>query len=379
MSRTMSLAAIVLVLVVALAAIGLFGRDGDSAPAPTQAPTGESLQPVTVVRAQSGAVSEALPLTGSVTTERSAALSPRVSGLVSAIHVDAGDRVATGKVLLELDPALAQLALHRAEAALDEAQATHAEATRQYEEAKELVDRRLVPATRLPAAEAAMRVAAAAVERLHTEQRQQTEVLRRHTVVAPFAGVVSRKVAEVGEWVETGTEVLELVDTQRLRIDVQVPQERYHAVQTGTPVSVRVDALPDRVLDGRVATKVPVKDPNARTFLARVEVDEAARHMTPGMSVQVSFGLSNGARAVSVPRDAVVRQPDGSNVVWVLEGDGATGAVSPQRVEVGQSLSDRIEIQAGLAPDTVVVLRGNETLKPGQRVRVLGADAVAGG
>jgi membrane fusion protein (multidrug efflux system) len=157
-----------------------------------------------------------------------------------------------------------------------------------------------------------------------------------------------------------------------------VPQERYAVVTIGTPVKVRLDAQPGQVLEGRVATTVPVKDPNARTFLARIEVDDPGRQMTPGMSARVSFGLGGERPGVSLPRDAVVRQPDGGSVVWVVDGEGPTAAVSSRQVEVGQTLSDRIEIHRGLEPGALVVLRGNETLEDGQRVRMLASTAVSG-
>jgi len=386
MSRPYRLAAAIAGLVVVLALLVWALRDDSAEPsAPAAAPQASAqardaapLPPVTVVRAQGGGVGNSLPLTATVTTERSAALSPRVSGLVAAVHVDAGDRVAAGKVLLELDPALARLALQRSEAALEEAEAAHAEARRQYEETQELVDRRLVPTTRLPAAEAAMRMAGAAFERLRSEHRQQAETVRRHTVVAPFAGVVSRKIAEVGEWVETGTAVLELVDTQHVRIDVQVPQEHYQGVRVGTPVAVRLDAAPDDVLAGRVAMKVPVKDPEARTFLARIDVPDGHEHMTPGMSARVSFDLGASVQAVSLPRDALVRQPDGSSLVWVVQDDGTQATVAARQVEVGRSLGGQVEIRTGVEAGALVVLRGNETLEDGQRVRIVTAAAMAG-
>ncbi len=388
MTRRYSLVAAAFVLALALAALWWWSRQergpasADSpspAVSPAQSPAAEAPPPpVTVVRAQGGGVGNALPLTATVTTERSAALSPRVSGLVAAVHVDAGDRVAAGKVLLELDPAMARLALQRSEAALEEAEAAHAEARRQYEETQELVDRRLVPTTRLPAAEAAMRMASAAFERLRSEHRQQAETLRRHTVVAPFAGVVSRKIAEVGEWVETGTAVLELVDTQHVRIDVQVPQEHYQNVRIGTPVAVRLDAAPDDVLDGRVSMKVPVKDPEARTFLARIDVPDGHEHMTPGMSARVSFDLGSSVQSVSLPRDALVRQPDGSSLVWVVQGEGTQATVAPRQVQVGRSLGEEVEIRRGVEAGALVVLRGNETLEDGQRVRIVTAAAMAG-
>jgi RND family efflux transporter MFP subunit len=327
--------------------------------------------PVTVVTAERAGLARTLRLTATVTAERSAALSPRVSGLVAAVHVDAGDEVRAGKVLIELDRDLAQLAQQRAKAALEEARAQLAEADRLYGETQQLVERRLVPETRLPAAEAERRVASAAVQRLEADYRHQTELLERHAVVAPFAGVISAKRTEVGEWVETGTPVVDLVDTRRLRLDVQVPQERYHDVVVGTPAVIHLDALPGRSLSGRVAARVPVSDPSARAFLARISVRDPDRLLTPGMSAQVSFELrDSGGPAVTLPRDALVRHPDGTSAVWVVSGD-APVRVSERRVELGRSSAGSVEIVSGLNPGTRVVLRGNETLKEGQSVRIV--------
>jgi len=325
---------------------------------------------VTVAETTLAPLVEELPYTASVTSERDAALSPRVSGLVQAVHVDAGDRVAAGKILVQLDASLARLALQRAEAAQQEARAQAAEAQRLYQEAKEMVDRRLVPETRLHAAEAQKRVADAAVARLAAERRQQAEIVERHAVVAPFAGVVSQKLTEAGEWVETGTPVLELVDVRRLRLDVQVPQERFHEVALKSPVTVQLDALPGRIFEGRVTARVPVKDPRARTFLARVSVDDPKGMMTPGMSATVVFETRGAQRTLMVPRDAVVRHSDGSTSVWVLE-KGSVPTVSERKVQLGRTVERMVEVRQGLEPGRRVVLRGNETLKEGQAVRVV--------
>ncbi len=329
-------------------------------------------EPSLVVVAETGLAPlvEELPFTATVTSERDAALSPRVSGLVQAVHVDAGDRVAAGKILVQLDVSLAKLALQRAEAALEEARAQAAEAQRLHQEAKELVDRRLVPETRLHAAEAQKRVADAAVARLVAERRQQAEIVERHAVVAPFAGVVSQKLTEAGEWVETGTPVLELVDVRRLRLDVQVPQERFHDIALKSAATVRLDALPGRAFEGRVTARVPVKDPRARTFLARVSVDDPGGMMTPGMSASVVFETREAQRALLVPRDAVVRHSDGTTSVWVVE-EGITPTVSERKVQLGRTVERMVEVRRGLEPERRVVLRGNETLKEGQAVRIL--------
>ncbi len=326
--------------------------------------------PVTVAVVEDGRAADELRLTGTVTSERVASLSPRVSGLVKRVRVDAGDRVAAGKVLIDLDPAMAKLALERIRAAVEEARAQLSEEQRLYDEAKKMFARGLIPETRLLSAESVRRVAAVRVDRLVAEQREQQEIVRRHAVVAPFAGVVSRKLTDPGEWVQTGTPVLELVDTRRLRIDVQVPQERYEQISVGTTVSVEVDAHVGNPLAGKVKARVPVNDPNARTFLVRVSVTAGSKVMTPGMSAQVVFPLGRGAAMVKVPRDAVVRKPDGSANVWVIN-DGATTTVSERRVELGRSLRDWVDVRSGIEAGTRVVVRGNETLREGQQVRIL--------
>jgi membrane fusion protein, multidrug efflux system len=294
------------------------------------------------------------------------------------VHVDAGDRVAAGRTLVQLDSALAKLSLQRAEAALQEARAQLAENERLRDEAASLVERNFLPQTRLAAAEADLRVAAAAVDRLEAERRQQAELVSRHSVVAPFAGVVSRKLTDAGEWVETGTPVLELVDTSRLRVDVQVPQEHYRMISVGAPASVRLDSNAGRALEGKVSARVPVSDPGARTFLARVEVAGGGARMTPGMSALVTFALSSDETAVRVPRDAVLRRPDGSTSVWVA-GEGATPTVSKRDIEIDRSLRDFFDVHSGLEAGARVVVRGNETLTEGQRVRVLNAGTPASG
>lgn len=331
---------------------------------------GQQLPPVLVALVESAQASDELQLTGTVTSERTASLSPRVSGLVQRVRVDAGDPVSAGKALIDLDATMAKLALERTGAAVEEARAQLSEQQRLYGEAKQMFERGLVPETRMHAAEAERRVAAARVQRLAAEQKEQREIVRRHTLVAPFTGVVSDRFTDPGEWVETGTPVIELVDLRRLRIDVQVPQERYEQIAVGSAVRVELDTLLGEQLDGKVAVRVPVKDPNARTFLVRVTVNGNSKVMTPGMSARVTFPLQGGSSIVRVPRDAILRKPDGSTSVWVIN-EGDTPTVSEQRVQLGRSLRDWVDVRSGLVTGMRIVVRGNETLTEGQQVRIL--------
>ena len=330
----------------------------------------QEVVPVMVAVVESVQSDDELRLTGTVTSERVASLSTSVNGLVKRVRVDAGDRVAAGNALIYLDSAMARLALDRTKAAAEEARAQLSEQQRLRDEAKEMFERGLIPQTRLHSAESGRRVAAARVNRLVAERKEQEEIVRRHIVIAPFAGVISKKLTDPGEWVETGTTVLELVDTQRLRIDVQVPQERYGQIRVGTPISVELDANAGRFLKGKVIARVPVNNPGARTFLVRVKVANGAKEMAPGMSARVVFALRQGVSTVRVPRDAILRKPDGSTSVWIVI-DGDTPTVSQRQVELGRSLRGWIDVRSGIDAGMRVVVRGNETLREGQQVRIL--------
>ena len=330
--------------------------------------------PVEVAKARLEAVVLQVPLTGTVTARDRASLSPRVSGLVSEVHVTAGDRVDEGTLLLTLDPRLEELALEEAVAATAEARAALDEARRRRDEARDLGPRRGIPESEIRAAEATVRIEAAKLERLRAAERRRREIVARHRLYAPFAGVVARRLAEEGEWVETGQAVLELVGTERLRLDLRVPQEHYPHIDVDAPVTVQLDALPQRPVTGRISARVPVSEPGSRTFLLRVQLEDGEGGIIPGMSARALLRIAANERAVTVPRDAVLRDAYGATRVWsVQELDGAPVAVQ-RSVEVGRSFDGRTEIRAGVDAGERVVVRGNETLSEGQAVRVLNAD-----
>ena len=341
-----------------LAAIPLHVADAAQAP-----------MPVAVVLPSSGTLSDDLRLTGTLTAERSARLSPRVDGLVSAVKVDAGDRVKRGEVLLELDAAVARHALNRAEASTAEAAAALKEAERLVAEARKLTNEGHIPQTEAARRNTQAQAARAALEASEAAQREQAELVRRHALPAPFAGVIARKLTEVGEWVTRGTPVLELVSAERVRLDVQAPQEQFLRIDSNAKVAVLSDALPGKTLPARIVARVPVSDASARTFLVRMLVDDPRGLLLPGTSATAVIDLSGERQALVVPRDALLRYPDGSHTLFVVRGSGS-GATAQERKVTIRGTGANVEILSGLAAGERVVVRGNEALRDGQPVRV---------
>jgi RND family efflux transporter MFP subunit len=327
--------------------------------------------PVEVVTPKRLTLTQELRLTGTLTAERNARLSPRVDGLVERLEVDAGDRVSAGDALIKLDADLAIHALRRAEAEMAQAQARLSEAQRLVQEARRLVKDRHLPQTELERRESEFALAQAAAAAAQAAQREQAELVRRHILPAPFDGVIARRLTDVGEWVTRGTPILELVATDRIRLDVQAPQERFSAIAADAQVKVRPASDPDRVLPGRIIARVPVGDPGSRTFLVRILIEKPEIPLLPGASATAAIVLRGSQPAVAAPKDALLRYPDGTYTVFVvLEQDGQTIA-RERRVEIGRS-GDEVEILSGLNAGEQIVVRGNESLRDGQSVQIAG-------
>lgn len=328
---------------------------------------------VVPARAELAPIIDLVRLTGSVVSERSARISTDIGGLVAERTVALGDRVAAGDPLVQLDATLAGLELQRAEAATAEAREELAEARRRLGVAEPLARRNNLSQNELDARAAAVRIAEARVLRLEADEAPLRERVRRHTVTAPFPGVVAHRHAEAGEWIAPGSAVVELVDTVRLFVDVPVPQRYFPELRDDPGVELRFDALGDRKVGARIAALVPVSDPTARTFTVRLRPHGTDLPLTPGMSARVSFAFATGERGVVVPRDAVIRFPDGRTIVWEIEDAGAeaaTATVAERHVELGRAFDGRVHVRSGLNEGARVVVRGNEALRPGQMVRL---------
>ncbi len=334
---------------------------------------GAEVRPVTVDMAVSAPSVTWMELTGSVTASHRSQLSPRIPGLIRKVHVDAGVMVKEGDVLMELDSELAELEGERMDSELAQARIELADAGRLLEEGRALASRGAFPKSEAAGRQTSYDVKQATVGQLEARIKLQRAIIERHRLVAPYDGVISRRLADEGEWVQTGGPVVELVSLKNPRLDVQVPQEYFAAISEDTKVMVRIDSFPGLEYVGRVAVSVPVKDDVARTFLTRVEWEEGGEKIGPGMSGNARVEIRSGEDVVQVPRDAVVRFPDGGSKVWVVKEEGGRTVVEARDVVLGGTLGETVHVIRGLAGGARIVVRGNETLREGQVVEIIPA------
>lgn len=327
--------------------------------------------PIRIAMVQEQAIAQTLRLTGTVTSVRSARLSASTAGLVTTLNVDAGSAVDAGDVLLQLDAELAQWEWQGSQASVASAQLALTDAQRRLKEAKTLAPMQSIAESFVRDLASEVAEDEAALQRTQADAKFRKGILDRHILYAPFAGVVSIKHTELGEWVTPGEPVLDLVATGYLQIDFQVSEDYLSVIKPDTEV---VYTLGDSAIDsreGKISVLVPVADPGARTFLLRVEPVDPDPRMSPGMSARAALNLDSGRRGMAIPRDALIKYPDGRDVVWVVEESDGGEMVAEKRVDTGLVFGGMVEVREGLSLTDRVVVEGNETLQPGQRVKIL--------
>lgn len=330
--------------------------------------------PVQVTTAERTPVVREVALSGTLTSPRRARLAPEVDGRVTDIAVDSGTRVAQGDELLRLDTELVELERSQARAAVREAEADLTDAQRRLREGERLAERGSIGRSDLESRRAEVERLEAVVARHRAEAGYQDALLQRHRLTAPFGGVINRRLVDLGERASPDNAVFELVAVERLELDIAVPQRHFASIAVGTPMRVRVDASARTTFEATVDEVIPVADANSRTFRVRTRIDNSDGMLAPGMSAKGTLRIDTGREEVVIPRDALLRQPNGRTVVWIVHEDGDPTQVEERPVETGLQFDGQVAIPDGLKAGMVVVTEGNEALQNEQRVRITGRE-----
>ncbi len=332
----------------------------------------QNAPPVVVEKPETNAEPAVFRFSGTITAKREADLSPRVAGLVSVADAETGFTAKKGDVLVRLDDTIAEIELREQELALEAALAERANAERRLTEAKQLGDANF-PRTERETRETAFRLSEVAVQQATNALERQREIVQRHQIIAPFDGVVISKSAEVGEWVQTGNPVLHFVGTSELRLDLEVPQEQLDVVLQTQSVSVYLSRKNNQPIAARIEARSPKVNPQTRTFMVRLALDNPPENVKPGMSAEASFRPVPKSGQLVISRDAVIRYSDGRTVVWVVQNTNGENRAKLRDVTLGNTRGNRIEVLSGLSESELVVVRGNESLQQDQLVQITDA------
>ncbi|MFQ5767072.1 MAG: efflux RND transporter periplasmic adaptor subunit [Acidobacteriota bacterium] len=322
--------------------------------------------PMLVVTAPvtAGPISNEITLAGTTRPTRDSLIASEIEGRVIRRLVENGDRVEAAQALVEVDAARLKRALQHARAELHEVLARLGRARRQEKRAIDLHESKVLPLNMLDDARSEREALEGRQAMVESSIASIQDDLERTTIRAPFDGVVTEIHTEVGEWIKRGDDIVRLADFDPIEIILDLPERYYRQIESGDRAPATLDALPGLKLEGSVFAVVPRTRSAARNFPVLVRAPNPEGKVGAGMLARVHLVLSVNENVLQVPRDAIVRQPQG-DVVFRVEGE----RVKMIPVQTGRTRGERIEVTGDLSAGQPIVVRGNERLMPGQKIR----------
>jgi RND family efflux transporter MFP subunit len=358
----------------ALAALAVLAAGCSRASAVTAAlPEHGSAEPTVAVRVSKPVArldGDTARATGELRSKLQATVSAKVSGTILVVHVQPGARVRKGDPLVELDASTLAIQLDQARAARKMAVAARANARAELGRTRQLFEGGSAPQAILDRVQASADQAEASVEQADAQVRLLEQNLRDHVVRAPFDGVVTARLKNVGDFLATmpPTPVATVVAVDAVEVRLSVPEGLVDAIRPGAVLAGR--AIPGGPpLDVRVTSVGAVVDPATRAVEVLGDVRaRAGAHGTlrPGGLAEVDVGGGAAGQGPFVPSQAVAREGE-RRFVWVVE-DG--GAARRREVEVEPVTAQWTRVRAGVRPDDAVVVEGVAGLVDGARVAI---------
>jgi RND family efflux transporter MFP subunit len=281
-------------------------------------------------------------LDGIIEAVNQGTVAAQTSGRVEAILYDVNDFVPAGAVIVRIRSTEQRAGLLGAEAALREATAREAEAQTRYQRIADMYDRKVVPKATLDEATANRDAAVARLSAARAALDSAREGVAYTEVRAPYAGVVTKRLVEVGATVSPGTPLMSGLSLQYLRVTVDVPQSIVDQVRRIKKAAIYVNG---RRIEATKVIVFPEGSAPSNTFRARLELPENATDLYPGMFVKAGFVTGEAAR-VLVPASSLVERSE-VTAVYVLDPSGRT---SMRQVRIGDRFGDSTEILSGLVP-----------------------------
>jgi len=343
---------------------------------------------------------------GSLFPYEEVTVSSEVEGKVARVLTDVGDRVRPGQALVEVAPVELELALQQERAALeqvrahlglpegredlkDPAQAAEVkraaaemkDAEQKYTRAKSLFAEGLIAQgtfdeaeARYTSARAAHDVAVQGVETLRAQLAQHRSAVavaskkRGDAVIrAPFGGQVKDRMVTAGQYLKVQSPVMVIVNTDPLRVRLKVPEKMAGWIAVGQPVTVAVEAYPDRSFEGSISRISPSVDPQTRSFDVEALLQNHDGILKPGFFVKSRIASRQVVTLLLVPFQAV-RYAYGVYKIFTVQG----GSLQEREVKLGDRAEDAVEIVEGLTDrERVAVLETGQEARDGAPVEAV--------
>ncbi len=329
------------------------GKPGAGAPGHAGAPgmgRGGRETPVTTVGVEMEQRGDRVSAVGSGRALRSLTLAAQVSGTVREVAFEPGQHVEAGDPLVVLEHESERIAVDKATAARDQAQAT----VKRYEL---LAKSSAVSEVQLAQARTDLKVAEA-------DLAAARHALEQRTITAPFSGIMGLTTVTVGDYLATGAKIATMDDRSSLIVEFTVPEAAAPSVRLGQPVRAALVSRPGEVYQGAISAIDSRLDPASRTLSVEAKLPNENGRLIPGSTFSVDLQIE-GDTAPAVPGLSIQWDRSGA-YVWRLGPDKDAERVGIAILERGD---DRVLVDADLAAGDVIVYEGADQVRAGQTVK----------
>lgn len=326
-----------------------------------------------------------LTASGYVVARRKAVVSAKIQGRLADLRVEEGSVVRKDEVIARLESIDYEASVGRARAAVQRAEADLAENRRQLKLSEDLAAQEIASLDQRDAAASRVKIAEAQLAQAQADLAFAEAQLQNTLIRAPFAGVVVKKMAEVGESVApippgvnlstSSGAIVALADLATLEVEADVAESNVAKVSGGQPAEVTVEAIPDRRYKAVLRQVIPTADRTKATVMVKVTILDKDKDLKPEMSAKVTFlepekkqeRPAAAQPVVLVPREAVASR-GGQQVVFLVR----EGKALARPVVLGTERKGQVIVKDGLAGGETLVARPKDDLKDGASVKVKG-------
>jgi len=322
--------------------------------------------PVVVEEVREETLQKPVTLVGAVEPDKRSTIASEIEGLVESMPAKQGAFVKKGDTIAKFNTRTLEIDLNEAKANKRESQARYNLAKKNLDRFQELEKKGVASIQQLQGAESEKSAWGARISQSQAQIDGYAYDIEKSRISAPFSGYITEEFTEIGQWVQKGGPVVELIDIEVAEINIDMPERYISKVKKGLKVNVNFDALPDLKLEGEITSLVPQADRESRTFPVKIMLDNKEGIIKSGMVARVFFPIGEPATVKLVPKDAIVTQ-NNANFIYIVN----EGTAQPLPISTGMAYEDRIEVIGPVQTGQLVVVKGNERLMPNQPVKII--------
>ena len=343
-------------------------------PAPAaEEPTVAQVVDVTVQELKTQVWQGSIRTFGVVEAQEEVNVAAELSGTVEAVHVNEGDPVKAGQLLLELDSQKQGLALQQAGQQVNGARAALDEARLKLQRRRNLSEQETISKEVLDNALLAVDAATATYQQALVSQQLAERELADTRIFSPTAGLVDIQAVEVGEAVMVGASLITLQAMQGLRVHTWVSETDIRHILAGGEARVIAAGLAGREFQASIEWVGVSADPDTGNFPVKLILTDETDALRPGMTAIAVLEGINIPDVLLLPESALVDR-DRRRVVFIVEEDAQRSVARLREPMLAAGFGQRLHILDGVAPGDLVVISGQERLLEGTAVSIVSED-----